>query len=458
MARYPVLLLLSAALMIRAAFLLWGAEIYFGTPDYIRQGDTLSWVDSILNLIYRDSYSANLANPNGWFYRPPGYSFFIGIIYFIAGRDLPLTLQIIPWVQIVIDTASVYLIYRITLILTQKNNVALIAGFIYMLYPFSLIWTAVAYAESLSIFLLFLTVFFLLKSGRFIILSGFIAGLAVLTRLQIMFIIPFITLAFLLQKRRAELIRFIVPFILVYGMWPVRNLVNHNRLLFSQDIHIGKNWSEDYLAFMNYIFSVQTDHKPQFDQIVFGTPVTWPRECYLEEGDSLLLAETVELCRKCGTGFSYFMTYRIPGKDIVDEDNCDAEIAARFNALREKQVKNNAFHYYIEVPLGNLRKCFFKSYVYKSIPELANKISVVILTLRTILIFAGLLSLYFMFRSRQYQFIAFIIAGFSLSWYFYLSFIYRNIEIRYLLPADVLLLLPCVWMTGRMMDKIKTPV
>lgn len=68
--------------------------------------------------------------------------------------------------------------------------------------------------------------------------SGLILGFAALTRLQIIFIFPAIGLALLIQfkKNIPQLLRISVPvtiaFILSYGLWPLRNYVNYNKLIF----------------------------------------------------------------------------------------------------------------------------------------------------------------------------------------------------------------------------------
>jgi hypothetical protein len=62
---------------------------------------------------------------------------------------------------------------------------------------------------------------------------------------------------------------------------------------------------------------------------------------------------------------------------------------------------------------------------------------------RTLFIFLGLAGIFLGIRNHFYQFRFWIlILGYMITWYFFLSFFYRNMEIRYLLPCDVLLLIP----------------
>jgi len=71
---YHILLL---GLILRIVFMIWGAPIYYGTPDYAAKGgDTHAWAMSMQNLVHHGTYSADLNYPDGKFFRPPGYHIF----------------------------------------------------------------------------------------------------------------------------------------------------------------------------------------------------------------------------------------------------------------------------------------------------------------------------------------------------------------------------------------------
>jgi 4-amino-4-deoxy-L-arabinose transferase-like glycosyltransferase len=447
-------IIIAAGLLARIFFYLFGARIYYGNPDFTVNGDTFGWIDSILNLVHHGTYTSDLNVENGLYYRPPGFGYFIGLFYFLGGENIANALKIIPWVQIAMDTICIFFIYKISLRLFNDRKGALIASTLYAFYPFIIVWNPVVVAESSSIFFLLASIYFYYSGRKYsYIWSGLLLGVAVLTRLQTIFIFPFMVLALLIPTPERKIFKkhisgFIISFSLIYGMWPARNYFLHDRLLFSQDLNVGKNWSPDYLAFMDFMFAVQTDHRPQYDQIINNTTVVWPERSTLNPADSAMLANTITLCRKCGTGFSYFMFHAGKVKSTVpDSVNCDLQIAENFRHLTSMQKSNNALNYYLKVPLSNLYKTFFKLHLYGEKDWKVNLFSLLLFLYRTILIFAGIAGLIVMFkREKQAQSFVILTGSFFISWYCYLSFIYRNIEIRYLLPVDILLLLPAAYL------------
>ena len=453
-----VSIVIIAGLVARVFFYLFGGVVYYGTPDFTLNGDSYAWIDSILNLINHGHYTADPEVPNASFYRPPGLAFLIGFFYLVTGSDLNAALAVIPWVQIGMDTICIYFIYKITFSLVSNSFTALTAAVLYAFYPFIIVWTPVITAESSSIFYMLAALYFFYGRQRFnYLFAGILLGIAVLTRLQVIFLFPFLAASMILRrdniyKFKTGFVQFVIAFSVVYGSWPVRNLLLHDRLLFAQDLNVGRNWSPDYLAFMEYIFSIQTDHKPQYDQIVNFEKVVWPQHAYLHEGDSALLAQTVELCRTCGTGFSYFMHHLGTRNAIVSpEENCDSVIAAAFSRLTADQKSDNAFSYYVKIPLNNLYKSFFKLHLYGDKPMAVKVISLALFLYRSLLIFAGIAGLILMFKKRLRKDFIFALTGFFVSWYLYLCFIYRNIEIRYLLPVDLLLLIPAAYIFSHLL-------
>jgi hypothetical protein len=192
------------------------------------------------------------------------------------------------------------------------------------------------------------------------------------------------------------------------------------------------------------MWSIKTDHKPQFDQIINGQPVEWPKSAYLEPGDSALLADLVVKCNTCGRGFSHFKASAgIIPKPILEDNQCTIDIANAFDHLREEQMKKNSFHYFVVVPLGNLNKALFKSTLYGNKSLLVKIVSTSLFGFRTFMILLGLTGIW-LNRKRQLidRKFATLVLVYFVTWYFVLCFGYRNIEIRYFIHPDVLLLLP----------------
>lgn len=444
--------------LIRILFYFFGAPFYFGTKDFMVGGDTFWWVDNIKNLIEHGVYTSEIGSEYGYFTRTPGYSFFIGFFYLITSKDIILAYKLIVFTQIVLDSFSIFLIYKISDSIFQNKRIALLSASIYAFYPFIIIWNSVVYAESLSIFLMLLSLFLMIRSETKIhwSISGFVMALAVLTRIQLIVIIPILicVLIFLNIKNNKKLfnastILFSVFLITIYGFWPLRNYVNHGKLIFAQHLGDKYHWSPDYMHYMYYIWSVKTDHEPQFTQIMRNEHVDFPAASYKVPGDSLLLDKAVNLMRTCGEGVSYFKRTAGYSTTVVKSgEDCNDEIIKILQTLIDNQKKYNAWNYHILVPLSNLKKAIFKSQLKSEKRGISSIVPNLLFTYRTFLIFSGILGLLMLYINEKKIFfnpIIFISLTYFFGWYAFICYYYRNMEIRFLLHADILLILPASW-------------
>ncbi len=443
---------LVIGLLLRVLFIVKGGEIYFGKPNFIVQGDTYSWIDSILNLFKHGVYTINLEIPNASFFRPPGYSFLIGCFYLITGGNIEVSIKLLSWTQVLLDVFAIWMVFKIVIRAGSTSTAGLIAAGLYSCYPFIIIWTPVIYAESISVFLMIASLYFLLdpkENSRKYFLSGIIAGLMVLTRLQCIFLVPgLIYLAWKFSRVpiqiRSGAVVFSLSFGLIYGLWPARNLLFQHKLVFAQDLRVGKHWSPDYLSFIDYILALKTDFQPQFQEIIENREVHWPKDSYIIPGDSELLASTVALCRTCGTGFSNKKFYaKLISETVPPDKNCDSIINRNFTLLTEHQKKLNKINYYLITPISNLKKAFFKSNLYGYKGSLVKTVGFALFMYRTLLLFLGLIAIFLNYHYKWFNnYVNKVILVYFIIWYLYLSFFYRNMEIRYLLQCDVLLLFP----------------
>jgi hypothetical protein len=446
--------LIIIGLILRLGFMFIGAPLYYGTSDYATNGgDTWSWADSMTNLVHTGTYTCDPSYEDGKFYRPPGFAFFLMIFYLISGCHLPLAFKLAVFAQILLDTISIFLVYGIVKNNKGSEKLALGAALLYTIYPFVIVWAPVLYAETSSIFFMLWGIYLLsiTPTRTSLLLAGFAIGAAILTRLQIFFIIPGLLYFIYLRSKSVKgfftspFIWFFISFGITYGSWPIRNLM-HGQFIPDQKLENNAHFSRDYIAFMNYIWSVKTDHRPQYDHIIHGEPVVWPKASYLHPGDSATLARIAVQCSTCSRGFSHFMyTVGLAKERIKDYNACSQEITETFNRLREEQIKENFFHFAIIVPLSNLKKCIFKSALYDAKSNLVKIVSTILFSYRTLFIILGIIGLWL---NRKQKMISKELSGliliYNISWIFMLCFVYRNIEIRYLLMTDILLLLPAM--------------
>jgi hypothetical protein len=294
------------------------------------------------------------------------------------------------------------------------------------------------------------------------LIAGLLMGASVLFRPQLALLIPAsIFSVWWFSERKFQVLKFIAPFsffllgvVVTYGLWPARNYIQHNKIILSQNLTGLDIWNEDMSEFRQFIYSVKAEWDPQFTQIIKNQPVTYPAPGLLNPKDSADLVRAMEMSKECGLGFSRWVGYwKAPVKRGED---CSKEIAEIYRKLRLQQSHDNPFNYYFKVPLTNLRKAIFKLKLTDT-STTVRKMASLLFVLRTIMIVAGLTGLILMFRDKANPVIASICLLYFILLYGYLCFgtgdQCRNIEIRYFLPADLLLLIPASYLFGRISMK-----
>ncbi len=449
-------------LVVRVAFIIYGAKIYFGRENIFVDGDTRAWGLSIENLIHQGVYTVNPGHEYGYFGRMPGFSFFMGIFYLLAGQNWNLTYILIGWFQTFLDVAAIVLVYKIALRLFASDRNALVAALLYALYPFVIVWTPVVYSEYMSIFFMLTSLYFLTHSERRFYLGwcGFFLGISVLFRPQLLVFIPIVGIYLLFKYRKNIYLMltrgalFALTILLTYGLWPIRNYVNHQKIILTQDLRGIENWNVDVLSFRQYIYSVKPEWDPQFKQIVTNQYVEMPAEAYAVKEDSALVDSVIRLSKNCGSGFSYWRGY---WKNSFDKPNCNEEIANIYNKLRVHVIQHDPFHYYVTLPLLNLKKALFKISLNDT-STVARKIASLLFVYRSLLIVFGLIGCVVMLLQKHKA------AWFALMTLFFFVVLYvwlcagtgtefRNIEVRYFIHPDVLLLFPAAWLIGKWLSR-----
>lgn len=461
-----IILVCLLGLLLRAFFFAVGASIYFGRENIFVDGDTAAWASSFQNLVDHGTYSVNLDSEYGYFGRMPGYSFFIGLFYLITG-SWESAYPVIAVVQTLLDVAAIFICFKIgENIFGTDSRAAYVLAFLYGIYPFIIVWNPVVYSESISIFFMLVSVYYFVSPEKKYgyLLSGLFLALALLNRPQIALLFPVMAGWIVLTYRRqlrtmvTRAFQFTLLFAIVYGAWPLRNYVNHGKLVTTQDLRGFENWNVDVISFMQYIYSVKSEWEPQFTRILKNEPVTFPPDAYKVAGDSLQLAKAVEMSRTCGSGFSYWPAYS-GNREQARQADCSAEIAAIFTKLRENQVKHNPMNFYVKVPLSNLKKSLFK-FSLNDTGSAAKKAASLLFIFRTLLILAGAAGIILMLRNRKPY--AMVVAGYFILLYLALSAgtapQFRNIEMRYLLPADILLLIPAAYLFAGLLNRWKPGV
>lgn len=451
-------------LLLRICFYLFGAEIYFGNKTFYIGGDTHSFLYPIKNLIEYGTFSIDLNNSKGAFGREPGFAFILAPFYLLFGDNTDLLCRAVCWFQIVLDSVCIILFYKTSINIFKHSKVAIIAAILYATYPFVIIWTSVVHAEAIGINILILIMYYLSqqnKQYKYFIVGG-LTALAFFIRPQMLFLLPAMGLSLIInyKKQTRQWLLYgthlAIGFLIVYSPWPIRNYVFHNQLELFRDISTMRPWQDDVMNFHKYIVSMQVDWEPQFTQIVTtNEPILFPEAAYINKTDSLNLMKAITLSRTCSDGFASFMK-----KPPIVENNCTKETAQIWETLYNNQVKYNALNVFLWVPLKNLKKGIFKISLVKNwkSPKLSPKtviLTTILFSYRTLLILLGFVGCVFYFKQKQETLNIVMLCTFFyfVIWYFWMCFIWQALEMRYFLPADVLMLFPAAFVLHLLLAK-----
>lgn len=427
------------------------AQHYFNASSlFTDQGDFHDWLTSIKNLVEIGTYTVNPENEYGYFSRMPGYAFFIGFFYYLFGSDS--YLYAIGYTQVLLDSITIYFIYCIYNTLFPNNRYPYFAAIVYALHPIVIFWAPCLFAESLSVFLLIFALYiYVCKTSTYnYFTTGILLGLGILVRPQIA-VFAFVMIAYesirFIRYRYANNLSkaclLVLGVLLTYGWWPFRNYVFHHQLVMTHDIRGIDYWGPDVYSYMQYIFSIQTNWEPQFSQIItHGNFTVDPSVAYAVPGDSALLAEAIYLAQNYGSGFSCWSGH---WKGRIDPNPADAKIVALFDTLHQHQVRYNSFHYWVIHPLMTLKKCLFKNSLSQPLNGYSAYLTSFIFYLRSISIILGILGCLLAIKNREHPAMLLIFAFFIL-WYLVMCFgptgFMRNVEFRYLLQTDSLMIIP----------------
>ena len=461
-----ILLILFLGSVLRIGFFIYGAEIYYSNSFKYVLKDTYLWQTCIENLINNGEYS--LGSGIGYFVRMPGYSFFMGLFYLLSFGEWNNAYLLIAIFQTGLDICCIYIFYKLSCNIFSNYKIGLFSGLLYATYPFIIVWNPICISEQWSTFLLICTLFFFVRgnkqSNKFsLYVSSFFLAVASLTRPQILPLFPILLLGIILFKRKPFFIRvkdsvlFLIIFSIFFSIWPLRNYINHGELLITKNNNGISNWAPDVISFMQYTYSVKSEWDPQYSSIINNKMTIYPDISYENKADSIKLERAIFLAKNCGSGFSYKKGYW-KAKIKKNQRNCDEEISKLFLEIRNNFIKKNPLHFYIFVPLENLKKAIFKSSLTSSKSKALTILSKSLFFYRSLLILLGLSAILIYFKQTSQFFLICIL--FFISVYFTLCFgtapFMRNIEMRYFLPVDILLLLPASKIIFKLFINIKS--
>lgn len=452
--KHLLLIIIAIGALLRFAFLFWGADIYYGKNIFIF-GDSFSYANSFINLWEHGSYAIWLDVPESFMGRGPGYPYFWGLHYIIFGKEY--VYQAVAISQILLDILAIKLIYDVLKIISANLKIALIGSLLYACYPFIIVWLTITGTEAFASFLVILIiwVFYVKKESDIkYVLLGLLIAYAALTRPYLGIFLPFLWVSLLLLKKtnidffkKASITGFC--FILLYMPWPIRNYLNYNELvIFNSPTSGYKTYQKDYNSFRSWVYAWEPYSSlinNYTKQITMDTiPIIVPDFVFSSNAEHEQFDTLIEKCRRCGSSFYY---WRDPLKPY-EWANCNDEIETGFNHLRQSFIQKNKFHYYVKVPLITFYRAIFKM----ATAENNSSLNWVLFSGRILSILLGFIgAFYFILYNRKLLFISI----YPIFWYGFLSVNHMQFEIRYLIQADILLMVIGVLFAERIYMAVK---
>ena len=208
----PVLFIcLTAGIGLFALFLL---------PRYPIISDSADYDNAALTLLQEKKFL-----PSGGVLYPPGYLFFLAIIYAVFGHNYD-AVYIIQFLLLGGIGTIVYFIGKNRLQFSDKQ--AVIVSIVTIGWPYFILYPMLLMSEILFIFLFLLFVYYFLDSK---IISGLFLGLATLTRPVILFL-PFwlIFFAFLFAQR-ISIKKQLILFLIIIFPWIIFTYINSGKII-----------------------------------------------------------------------------------------------------------------------------------------------------------------------------------------------------------------------------------
>lgn len=447
-------ILLFLGLILRLAFIWWGAYIYYPNPFYF--GDAFSYTDSFLNLWNKGIYSFDLNHPDAYFGRLPAYPLFYGIHYIIFGEKYAA-------LALAHSQAFIELLAIASLFFTLKKittlRTAYIGAFLYTFYPFTIIWVTPIFTESTatSLTIIFFYLLYNLKRNTLypIYLAAFVA-LCFYTREYLGILIVSAGIAYIIfSKDFKQFLKWTLISALVFGslysLWPIRNYITTGRIIllktansgykeFGADIGNCRSWLYTWTDSANYVLEYMYDGKI----VEEGKPIYLPTNVASKTADRERIYAIMNKSIQCGSSFQVWQNLPMQPPN----EDCTQEIAQSYDSLLENYKSNNPLSYYFHTPSRNLYKSFFKSSLNeskysssqsnKNLSEQVKNIFIKgIFMYRTLLILVGFIALVVVSIKKTN---VLPISFFIIFMYIFINFFIRQVEMRYLLQADTLLL------------------
>lgn len=445
-------LILGSGFALKLLYLFVVGPAFFGDRLFIN-ADSYSYTGAIINLIQHGQYTHDLAYPLASFGRLPVVPFLWGFFYLIAGTKAYLCMALF---QSLLDVLAAWMVFKIV---ERYFNafVGLIVCVVYTLFPLTTFYAAHTSAEYFSLFIViavfYKLVFFEPNLKNYL----WIAVLLILGFYVREILLLLIPLSFLYIRKnfgfnlKLNLITGLVM-LLLYLPWPVRNYFNSGKIILLKPYSSGyPEFQDDMMSYMFWLYAWHDGDPDEYLEYSFklDKEVKFPEELFENAYEKKLAYDLVHLAQHCG---SSFIVWQHGAEWEHKNHNCNhtALISRGFDLLHRNYRMNHPFVYYVKVPFQNLKKAFFKSSL-KNQHHVNLTLFGIVAIFRSVMLFMGILACCIFWKNDYFK-MSFI---FFAVMYILVSFILRQVEIRYLFQADVLMLIAATTLIGDRLYKLK---
>jgi hypothetical protein len=403
----------------------------------IQTADEASYLAPPVNYLSKGVWTDNSDGITRFYQRPPGYGSIYMICTLILGKYAMLGIKII---QILGYFFSILLIGKISILLLPKQKLALTAALITALLPMYSGFMYYTLTEGITPVLTLWTIYSCLnfnpsKKPFPVIVS---TSLLILVRPQ-MILLPFLFIVYQLLKRERKLAIFIAIGLIPFALWQLRTFSiskeipgihpiysSQNNTLFRPSHEAMTNlfriWESDGEQFHSAIAAIKNN---KLDGALSAVPIEFHAEVkpLLAEYERVLNSKDAFKSRE----------YLAAEKKLIKHTN------AVINSLK----KENKFLTHIKTPLESARYLLSKSqmnlYIFQD-PLRGNPFIELLRILSVILINLGFLAAFMLFFRFKFDELM-VLSAFTCLTFFYLIYIQRLNEERYLTPFLPLLLI-----------------
>jgi hypothetical protein len=443
----PIMLVVLAALVVRILFWLFVAPRLLGGQIY-QHADTESFVAPAMNLREIGTYTSDPNLHDGLFTRVPGYAFLLLLFSFLPW---PL-LKVVAVFQVGLDAINAGALVRLGN-RTKMPLVGLLAGLIYSVYPFALLWITPTVPDVVTTFFTIVGLIFLSREKNTVARDAFLdaafIALATLTR-EYLILLALPAAAIWLYRQRDSYRNIliagvvgVVSFSCVFAPWPLRNiLVHHEFIVFRAGSSGYPQYAPDTMAAIDWIATWAPDQGTYLNRIAQNQPLEGPPHIWESEEERINAEALFGRARTCGMGI------RLWGSQEAPVQPCTDEIEAEFKDLKSDYIRRHPMRWAFEVPLKNLWKILFKNDLTREKASLTTRLA---FAARSILLVMGLVGI---IRFRRNETIV-LITAWAIAVYIFMAFAMRGVQIRYLLQADVIMLIPASALIAEVLTKIR---